>query len=474
MIRNLLHAPRAKAITLAVATALLTGCTTFSKDGGFNAVEDVARDKLGQSAKWIKTEDEAASIKAEVGQRLANPLSADDAVQIALWNNPGLQASYAELQLSEADLVAAGRLPGLRLSRLRVTHPAIGSKIEELIGFNLLALLTIPARVEAQQARFDQVKANAAAEMLRLAFDTRKAYYDAIAAEQSLKYMGNVRESAEAGAELARRMERAGNFSRLTRLREHSYYADAQSQFARAGTAAMTARERLTRLMGLAGEDIAFKLPERLPDLPKAPQDMPDAQAVAMRERLDVRAAKAEAAAMASTLGLTKVTRFVNSIDVAKARIRDGSEPVRRGWDIGIELPIFDFGASRNAQAEAMYMQSVSRVAETAVNAQSEVREAYHMYRSAYDQARHYGDEVVPIRKKISEETLLRYNGMLASVFELLSDAREQVMAVNNTIKAQRDFWVADADLRMAMTGKPTGIAALKSETQMESAKAGH
>ena len=199
---------RARLITLAGAAVFLAGCATFSKDGGFNAVEDVAKTKLGQSAKWIKTEDDAVSVKAEVAKLLTQPLSADDAVQIALWNNPGLQASYGELQLSEADLVAAGRLPGLRLSRLRVTHPAIGSKIEELIGFNLLALLTIPARVEAQQAKFDQVKANAAAAMLKIAFDTRKAYYEALAAQQGLKYMGDVRDAAEAGAELARRMER--------------------------------------------------------------------------------------------------------------------------------------------------------------------------------------------------------------------------------------------------------------------------
>ena len=464
----------ARLITLAGAAALLTGCTTFSKDGGFNVVEEVAQAKLGQSAKWIKTEDAAVSIKAEVAKLLAQPLSANDAVQIALWNNPGLQAAYGELQLTEADVVAAGRLPGLRLSRLRVTHPDIGSKIEELIGFNLLALLTMPARVEAQQARFDQVKANAAAAMLKLAFDTRKAYYEAVAAQQSLKYMGDVRDAAEAGAELARRMERAGNFNRLTRLREHSFYADAQAQLARAGAEQVAACERLIRLLGLAGADIALKLPERLPDLPANAQEMPDAQTVAMRERLDVRAAKAEAASMASTLGLTRVTRFVNSIDVSRARIREGEDPARRGWSVGIEIPIFDFGASRNAQAEAMYMQSVQRIAETAVNAQSEVREAYHLYRSAFDLARHYGNEVVPIRKKISEETLLRYNGMLASVFELLADSREQVLAVNSAIKAQKDFWVADADLRMAMTGKPTGMASLKPEMQTESAKAGH
>jgi outer membrane protein TolC len=102
-------------------------------------------------------------------------------------------------------------------------------------------------------------------------------------------------------------------------------------------------------------------------------------------------------------------------------------------------------------------MQAVSRITEAAVNARSEVRESYTGYRTAYDIAKHYRDEVVPLRKRISEEVLLRYNGMLASVFELLSDSREQVLAVSSYIEALREYWLADAELRAAMTGRSAG-----------------
>ena len=91
------------------------------------------------------------------------------------------------------------------------------------------------------------------------------------------------------------------------------------------------------------------------------------------------------------------------------------------------------------------------------MRARSEVREAYSGYRTAYDLAQHYRDEVVPLRKRISEENLLRYNGMLISVFELLADARQQVAAVNAAIGALRDFWVAEASLQLALTGKSPG-----------------
>jgi outer membrane protein TolC len=51
---------------------------------------------------------------------------------------------------------------------------------------------------------------------------------------------------------------------------------------------------------------------------------------------------------------------------------------------------------------------------------------------------------------------LLRYNGMLIGVFELLADAREQVAAVNAYIDALRDYWLAEADLQLAMTAGPS------------------
>jgi len=50
---------------------------------------------------------------------------------------------------------------------------------------------------------------------------------------------------------------------------------------------------------------------------------------------------------------------------------------------------------------------------------------------------------------------------MQLSVFDLLADAREQVKSVNAALDAQRDFWLADADLQAALsgTGGMTGMA---------------
>jgi outer membrane protein TolC len=98
-------------------------------------------------------------------------------------------------------------------------------------------------------------------------------------------------------------------------------------------------------------------------------------------------------------------------------------------------------------------MQAMNRLAEKAVNVRSEARDAYRVYRSAYDIARHYQREVLPLCKIISDETLLRYNAGLVDVFTLLAEARQRILATTAAIEAKRDFWIARTDLQAAVVG---------------------
>ncbi|MGC5189054.1 hypothetical protein ACPXBB_25995, partial [Escherichia coli] len=83
--------------------------------------------------------------------------------------------------------------------------------------------------------------------------DTRRAWLRAVAARQQLASSERMHEAAEAGAELARRMARVGNFSRLQQARELSIQQDTAAQLARARLAATAEHEQLARLMGLWG-----------------------------------------------------------------------------------------------------------------------------------------------------------------------------------------------------------------------------
>ena len=457
--------PRLTLAALMVGVALgATGCASLRADAGFAEVASRASERLGMDVQWVRSDADQGAIDARVAELLAQPLSADAAVQIALLNNPGLQAAFSELGIADADRVQASRLPNPGFSFGRLTQGA-DVTINRAVQVDLARLLLLPTLGAIEARRAAQVRSEVTQSVLGLSGQTRKAYYLAVAADETLRYLGQVRGAAQAGAELARRQTQAGNWSALQQAREHSFYADAALNLARATQAQVAARERLTRLMGLWGEPAAqFRCAPRLPDLPKTPDELPDLERTALAQRLDVQAARLGAEQVARQLGLTRATRFVNVLEVGvvrnSMRTPSGNLPVERGYEVRLELPLFDWGEARVAKAEAIYLQALNRTREVAINARSEVREAYAVYRSSHDIARHFRDEIVPLRKRIGQENQLRYNGMLIGVFELIADAREQVGSVNSAIDALRDFWLAQVDLDMAMAGRGGRVTA--------------
>ena len=436
---------------LAGMVAVLSACTHFSPDGGMQRVDALTRERIGQNAVRDNSQTQTQT-QAQVRQLLSAPLSVDAAVSLALLNNKGSQATLAELGIAEADLVQAGRLNNPRFSYGRLSGSG-GAETDRSVMFDLAGLLTMPMRKAIEQRRFDQAQLQTALQLVRLASDTRRAWYQAVAAQQSAIYLQQVHQAALASAELAQRMAKAGNWSRLDEAREQVFQVEVSTQLARAEHHAIATRERLIRLLGLPDEQVPLQLPDRLPALPEQMQPATEIEANAIARRLDVQVARMETEATAQSLGLTRHTRFVNVLEAGYLNRSNADSSRDNGYQVELSLPLFDWGTARVQRAEAVYMRSLQRTADIAVQARSEARESYSLYRTQFEVAHRYRDEIVPLRKRVSDEVLLRYNGMLASVFELLTDARLQISSVNASIEAQRDFWIADAELQFVMHG---------------------
>jgi outer membrane protein TolC len=448
-------------LTTLAASALLAGCAGVTPDRGFDDVAASTRARIGAEPRMAHDAATAgAPLAAPLRALLARPLDLDGAVRIALVNNPGLQATYWNVGIAQADVAQASRLQNPAIGFTRISGGNV-VEIDRGLTFNLLGALTAPLAARLEARRFAQVQRDVGAQIERHALETRQAWIEAVAAGQALAYARRVSASAAASAGLAGRMTAAGNMSQLELAREQVYYADTAAAIARAARNASAARERLTRALGLwgadAGGDSGYTLPDHLPDLPPAPADMSDVERIALAQRLDVQAAKLDAQATAAALGLTQTTRFIDVLDVGYANKSETGNPLEHGYSVSLSLPLFDWGGARGGRAEATYMQAVQRVAQTAVTARSEAREAYLAYRTAYDLARHYRDTILPLRKKIGAEVLLRYNGMLASPQDLLADARDQAGAVAGYIDASKEFWNAQAALEAALGTRLTG-----------------
>jgi len=437
----------------AAAALLLAGCASTDPEAAFRVSADEARERTGVEARLLRSDDDRRALAREIDALLREPLGLDAAVRIAVLNHPGLQASYWDAGIAQADLAQAARLrnPSFGFSRM----DGGGSReIERGVSLDLAGLLTMPLRQRMAERRHQETTLQVAAAIERHAIATRRAWIEAVAAGQALEYARQVAAAADASSELMERMTLAGNASALDLARESAFHAEAGAAVLRAGRARDAAREHLTRQLGLWGVHAGYALPERLPELPARPVELAGIERLALERRLDVRAARAAAAGTAADLGLTRATRMVNVLDLGYASKSETGEARSEGYEISLELPLFDWGGARVARAQSVYMQALGRVAETAVNARSEARAGYLGYRASHDVARHYRDQVIPLRQKIAGETLLRYNGMLASPFELLADAREQAAAVHATIDALKDFWLAEADLEAALGGR--------------------
>jgi outer membrane protein TolC len=451
---------------IAAAGVMLAGCATLSIEDDRAQLDAFSQEALGAKVARLATDEARREAAATVERLLDAPLSADDAVRIALAYSPALQTLLAQADAASAAATQSARLPNPVFAFERLTRNddgAIERDIGRSLSFSLLDLLALPARTRAAEHRQRQLRLQSAAGVLAAATEARAAWVRAVAAQESLAYFEQVMRAAEASAELARRMQAVGNFSRLQRAREQAFYADAAAQFARAQANAAAAREALVRALGLdAAQAARLKLPDRLPDLPPAPRDEAEVARRAFDERLDVRLARAELDFTARSLGLARATSVVDALHLNVQRNSETGKATQRGFEIELPLPLADFGDARRAEAQSVYMAALYRTAQVAVDAQSRLRETYGAYRTAYDLARHWRDEIVPLRKRIADEMLLKYNGMLIGVFELLADAREQIGSVIQSIEAQRDFWLADAALQAALLGHPLAAPAIE------------
>ena len=442
---------RARALIYLLPLTLL-GCANFSADGGLEHVSDLSRERIGYSAPNVLNTTNSPTAQARINTLLSEPLSSDSVVEIAVLNNARLRVALADLGIAEADLVQSGRLrnPGFSFGRLSGNSEV---EIDRAIMFDLSGLLSMPLRRAIEERRFAQTQLQTALQIVRLATDTRRAYFQAVAAQQSLLYMRQVDQAAQASSELADRMTKAGNWGKLEQAREQAFRHEVAVQLARAEHNVNVTHERLVRLLGLGDSYQALKLPERLPDLPAALRRIDEIETQALAQRLDVQVAKLDTESTAKSLGLTRATRFVNAFEVGYQNKSASNASLAEGYQVEFSLPLFDWGQARVRRAESVYMRSFYRAADVAIQARSEAREGYGSYRTNFDIARHYRDEIIPARKRISDEVLLRYNGMLSSVFELLADARAQIISINAAIDAQRDFWIAESELNFVVNG---------------------
>lgn len=453
-------------------TVFLSGCARGNFGDSLAKTNQVAAAFTEGNLSLAQTDEQRAAMAKTAKELLAQPLSQKGAVHLALINSPALQALMAQNWSDAAHAAQTGRIAN-PIFIFERTSLADEVEFERLIAFGLLDILTLPLRYAAAQRRIEQTQVRLTIEVVDQITRVRQAWVKAVAGQQNLNYAKQVNEVGEISAEIARRMQKIGNFNRLQRARQQAFYADAATQWAVAQQTAISTREELVRLLGLSDDqEKKLKLQDRLPDLPEAPRSPEEVSKDAQTGRLDIQLAQANYHASAKAQGLTRITSLTDiELGLRYDTVFDdaaGTHTNRKGYEIGVRLPVFDWGDMQRDAMNAQTLAAANQLEATVRAAGSNLRETYAAYRTAYDVAKHYRDEVLPLRRVISEENLLRYNGMLIGVFELLADTRDQIDTVSAAINAQQDFWLTNAALQAAVIGTPSMVQSGK-ETGMSS-----
>ncbi|OSZ76200.1 hypothetical protein CAP37_12885 [Hydrogenophaga sp. IBVHS1] len=426
---------------LATGLALLTLTAAQAADGPPNALR--AADPEQRSATPPLS-------FPDMGNTASVELPADADQARAIWQRAN--QSVAEFPRGHVDLLRweasqpaeKGALPAKQGSQPMSLSQALQLSLQSRPDLFLHADMNAPEQAEVRVRFAAHVR------------DVQRAWIDAATARQRLRLMGDVLEATRTGSELGQRMVKAGNWSQARLTRERLVQARAWSSVVEAQAQELIARERLARLLGQwQAEDVARlgeSLPESLPAVPKS---------VSPGDGLD--ATRLESSVLRSDPALARDRQLAQ-------RQFDAVNPDRwQAWNQAVDhalqaLP--EPGSTRRLEPpriddlSLLRDHSLARAAQTesdllrqAAERRSMAREAWASLQLTHATASHTQDVVVQLQSSLAQESLLRYNGMLQSTWELLASARERLLALDEALLARRDFWRAQADWQALLAG---------------------
>ena len=358
----------------ACATAI-PGAYTEPK-AGFSNVSSQTSASIGKRTAFAQTQAENVVLKKQVhGMVHRKTISADTAVQVALLNNKGLQAAYANVGLSAADAwqKSTPENPVVSIGILGIGAAELGlyRAIEGMFATNILDAKTRKQRVALADINFRSAQLGAVNDTLTLANQTRQAWIDTVSAFEAASYLKRAKATSDAGSELARKLGETGALNKAGQAREHAFNAELAGQLAKARLNATRAKEDLTKLMGLWGTEVDYYVPDALPALPRSVGRITNIEGKALRNRLDLQVAKLGLEAQAAAFGLTDQTQLLTDLEIIAGfeteREADGGETETETTpqiELEFAIPIYDTGKARMRKAELMYLQAANVLAE--------------------------------------------------------------------------------------------------------------
>ncbi|MBE2253372.1 MAG: TolC family protein [Myxococcus sp.] len=393
----------------------------------------------------------------EVETLLARPLSADDAVRVALLMNRDARAALAEIGIARGQYVTAGLLPNPEVE-LSVRDPGGPQPLQLDLGLELSITATVlaPLRAAVAESHLEAERLRATGSLLDLAYQARVSFYEAQAAQQRLELRLRALESQQASYATAVDLNRLGNLPAIALANELAAVELSRVQVAEAENALLDAREALTQRLGLAGKRTRFTLAASLA-IPPAEPRLDDAETRAVTSSLELLELERRAETASRKVGLARTQGWLPHLTAGFHGERDGNL-----WELGahvaVGLPVFDRAQGQRLSAQSEYDAVLARAEAKAVVIRSLTRASLNRVESASRRARHYAERLVPARQKQLDETVKQYNAMTLGVFQVLQVQRGVTESALAQVDATLDYWRARAGLDLLLAGRSTPL----------------
>ena len=441
---------------------LLTGCVTLPRGYGDAELESSIRERLKDDFKIPVEETRVEAIQVTIDTLV----TLDEAVGIALSNNPSIRAFYAELSIAKAEAVGA-TLPDNPVLRgeFLATSGNAGEKTTIAVNQNVVDLLLMPLKKRVAKGRIDQRRLYIAHKILDAVVEVKTSYLGYQRDLQILELHRSVVATAEAEAELSKRQFGEGNINALDLARHQDVLHDAKLELIRAEAEVRHSKELVRRLLSF-DIDRDWTVEKDFPGLPSRVWTAEELLVLGHGRRLDLAAAEKRVEVLKSEVPLARFNAVID-VEAGIGREKESDQlefdrtplhhlphlDIKTGPEIGIALPLFDRGQADASRLRFEIVQAENQVEAIFRDIEREILTTHSQLQTERESTEYYRQVILPMKRNVLEAAQAHYNFMLIGVYDLLQAKKDQIFAQQRHIETLAEYWIRYAELEQAVGG---------------------
>ena len=426
----------------------LAGCVTLPRGYAAAELESSIRERLKEDFK-IPVDD--ARVQA-IQVTTDTLVTLDEAVGIALSNNPSIRIFYAELSIAKAEAVGA-MLPDNPILRgeFLVTSDNAGEKTAIAVSQDLVDLLLMPLKKRVAKGRIDQRRLYIAHKILDAVVEVKTSYLGYQRDLQILELHRSVVATAEAEAELSKRQFGEGNINALDLARHQDVLHDAKLELIRAEAEVRHSKELVRRLLSF-DTDGDWTVEKDFPGLPSRVWTAEELLVLGHGQRLDLAAAEKRVEVLKSEVPLARFNAVID-VEAGIGREEESDQLGTTGPEIGIALPLFDRGQADASRLRFEIVQAENQVEAIFRDIEREILTTHSQLQTERESTEYYRQVILPMKRNVLEAAQAHYNFMLIGVYDLLQAKKDQISAQQRHIETLAEYWIRYAELEQAVGG---------------------